>query len=242
MKYIDLNMNSAGLITLGVALMGPALVSANAQGSIQSSGFVAGATTAPAPSSKSKTRTPVTPGGASVHNYAMTVRNGILTVDGMVGKAQMNYDIKQDFLYFTVPGVGTAIVAQEKFMNALPQKNAFKGNTLTIDVNGHSVQLTNDGPLAKGKEQEAWVSIDPLYGADIRFPEMGFGSTIQRPYVWPGSKEEKPAKDDKRSASAVVPPPLPVSIRPKPEVSSTYSVTVPAAPAVNGGDEKKPPQ
>jgi hypothetical protein len=140
----------------------------------------------------------------------------------MVGKAQLNYDINQHFLYFTVPGVGTAIVAQTRFWNSLPQKDAFHGNTLTIQVNGHTVELTNSGPLLKEKSAEAWVAVDPLYGAGMAFPQMGYGDTIARPYVWPGSKAEK------TDVNAVVKaPPLPNGVRPKPAIASSYTVTVP---------------
>ena len=161
-----------------------------------------------------------------VRAFAVSVRDGILTVDGMVGKAGMNYNIHSGFLYFTIPGVGTAIVAQTRFMNAAPQQDAFKGNELTIHMQGHTVELTNSGPLvAAGKGgSEAWVAFDPLYGANIRFPEMGFGDSTQRPYAWPGSK----ALPKKADANALVtPPPLPKSVQPKPEIASSYTVTIP---------------
>jgi hypothetical protein len=173
-----------------------------------------------------------------VHEFSTSIRNGILSVDGMVGKAGMNYDVHQGFLYFTIPGVGTAIVAQTRFMNAAPQKDAFHGNELSINVNGHMVELTNSGPLVTGsKTAEAWVAIDPLYGANIRFPEMGFGNTQQRPYVWPGSKTVQARVDPH---ALVVPPPLPKSVLPKPEIASSYSVTVPGteAPAAKSGNQK----
>jgi hypothetical protein len=194
---------------------------AMAQGkSLMSSGGASG-TSAVAPA-------PIPP----VHPFQMDVRDGILTVDGMVGKAQLNYHVGQSFLYFTVPGVGTAIVAQDRFMNALPQKGAFHGNTLTVQVNGHTVELTSASPLESKGVSEAWVSIDPLFGGGKVFPEMGFGNTIQRPYAWPGSKAER------TSASADAPP-LPASVRPKPEVASAYSVTVPASAPGKGGPPQK---
>jgi len=162
-----------------------------------------------------------------VKDFSTDVRDGILTVDGMVGKAGLNYNIHQGFMYFTIPGVGTAIVAQNRFPNALPQKNAFHGNTLTFAANGHTVELTSANPLVSGK-QEAWVNIDPLYGANIRFPQMGFGQSLSRPYVWPGSKTFK----EKANANALVtPPPLPPSVRPKPEIASSYTVVVPGTDA-----------
>ena len=165
-----------------------------------------------------------TPANAPIHDFSTSIRDGILTVDGMVGKAGMNYDIHNGFLYFTIPGAGTAIVAQEHFTNSAPQQNAFKGNVLTINVQGHTVELTSNSPLVAGKISEAWVAFDPLYGANITFPQMGFGDTLARPYGWPGSK----AVAHKADAHALVtPPPLPKSVQPKPEIASSYTVTVP---------------
>jgi len=215
---------AAMLLSLGIVCMaGNAMAQGN---SLMSGSGKSGKTTTPAPSAGS-----IPP----VHPFQIDVREGILTVDGMVGKAQLNYHVGQSFLYFTVPGVGTAIVAQNRFMNALPQKGAFHGNTLTVQVNGHTVELTSASPLASKSGSEAWVAIDPLYGAGKVFPEMGFGDTIQRPYAWPGAKPEK------TDANAVVQaPPLPESLRAKPEVASSYSVTVPASEPAKGATV--PPQ
>lgn len=161
----------------------------------------------------------------SVRPFSLDVRDGVLTVDGFVGKAGLNYNVHEGFMYFTVPGVGTAIVAQSKFTNAAPQKNAFHGDLLTIQVNGHTVELTSANALVSGKGEDAWVAIDPLYGATRRFPEMGFGDSLQRPYTWPGSKVPS-AKDGDASVSAVAPA-LPNALRPKMESASSYSVSVP---------------
>lgn len=192
--------------------------------------------TQPAPGSATPaTKAAVTTVLPSVRDFAMDVSDGILTVDGMVGKAHMNYHVHDGFLYFTIPGVGTAIVAQTRFMNAAPQKNAFHGSTLTFNANGHTVELSNANPLVGAKDAEAWVSVDPLYGANKRYPMMGFGSQKERPYAWPGSevaKQVDPAA-----------PPLPKALQPKPATASTYSVVVPAsmldAPAGKGGKSGK---
>jgi hypothetical protein len=192
------------------------LLGASASG--QSSLMTSGSSTRAAGNTQAAKAASIPP----VHPFSTTIRDGILTVDGLVGKAQMNYDVHQAFLYFTVPGIGTAIVAQSRFMNALPQKDAFHGDTLTLQLNGHTIELSNAGPIASGRASEAWVSFDPLYGADIAFPQMGYGNTIQRPYVWPGSKAEKT-----NSNAYVQAPPLPPSLRPKPEIASSYTVTVP---------------
>ena len=89
--------------------------------------------------------------------------------------------------------------------------------------------------MVSGKGAEAWVAIDPLYGATRRFPEMGFGDSLQRPYVWPGSKASS-AKDGDTTESAVAPA-LPNSLRPKMETASSYSVSVP--PTVPQDEKQK---
>ena len=200
----------AALPLLGVALASGTL---HAQSKNFASNGTPGGNTAPATNSSFP----------PVKDFSTDVRGGILTVDRMVALAGLNYNIHNGFLYFTVPGVGTAIVAQERFMNAAPQKNAFHDNMLTINANGHTVELTSSGPLVPGKTAEAWVAIDPLFGAG-KWPEMGFGNKTQRPYVSPGSK----ADDSKKDAHLLVtPPPLPKNVQPKPEIASSYTVSVP---------------
>jgi hypothetical protein len=208
-------LSAAGVLALG--LTGVSAVA-------QAHSFVAASGPGATNATSSRPVGTSTPAAAPVRPFSADVRDGILTVDGLVGKAGMNYTIHQGFLYFTVPGVGTAVVAQTRFMNAAPQKNAFHGNVLTIDVNGHTVELTSASPLVPLKVTEAWVSIDPLYGANKRFPSMGFGETTQRPYQWPGSKAE-PAKAE--ANALVTAPPLPESVRPKMELTSSYAVSVP---------------
>ncbi|SNT31708.1 hypothetical protein SAMN05421770_107144 [Granulicella rosea] len=151
------------------------------------------------------------------------VHDGILTVDGLVAKVDLNYPVDAPFTYFFVPGVGTAIVALDHFPNSTPQKNAFNGNTLTIMAGGHEIQLTNGGPLLKEKgKDEAWVAFDPDYNRASRMPMMGYGEALRAPYQWPGAKPET-------TQSTALAPPVPKSLQPKMEVSSSYSVTV--APA-----------
>lgn len=154
------------------------------------------------------------------------VHDGILTVDGLVAKVGLNYPVDAEYVYFFVPGAGTAIVSRDQFPNATLQRGAFDGKTLTVMANGHEIQLTNGGWLLKDKgKDEAWVAVDPNYDAASRMPMMGYGETLAAPYKWPGAKPET-------TQSTALAPPVPSSLRPKMEVTSSYSVTV--APASAG--------
>ena len=164
---------------------------------------------------------------------SMKVRSGVMTVDGLVTKVGLNYDLNSvGFIYFYVPGVGTAIVSQGTFPNAMPL-GTFDGSTLTVNTDGHQIELTSKEPLVAGKRAvPAYVFVDKEFRAGERFPMMGFGSVRTAPYQWPGSK----AEPSTRVAYQVAPPPpLPRSVIPRLETEgSSYSVTVPAASIARG--------
>ena len=156
------------------------------------------------------------------------VRDGILTIDGMVAKVQLNYDIQRaGFMYFFVPGMGTAVVSRAPIADAERVDNAFDGRTLTFVAGGHTFELTSKGSLLskmKDKSTSVYVRLDRTTLAVGRYPRMGFGDTTESPYVWPLSA---PAERD-RDAHIVQPPPLPASILPRTEVMASSST--PAKP------------
>jgi len=142
------------------------------------------------------------------------VRDGVLVVDGLVGKVHLNYTIKHaGYLYFYVPGVGTAVVSRVQMGSAEKVKDAFHGNTLTFNVDGHSFELTNQGSILndKGGKMDAYVSLDTKTEGIDRSPMMGYGNTTRAPYVWPLSAPE--AKDT--YAHFVQPPPMPANLLPR---------------------------
>jgi hypothetical protein len=151
------------------------------------------------------------------------VREGILTIDGMVAKVQLNYDIQRaGYLYFFVPGMGTAVVSRAPIADAERVANAFDGKTLTFVAGGHTFELSSkDSLLAKnkGKSTDVYVRVDRSAMAVGRYPRMGFGDVADSPYVWPLSA---PAERD-REAHVVPPPPLPTSVLPRTEVTASSS-------------------
>jgi hypothetical protein len=140
---------------------------------------------------------------------SVSITRGILTVDGLTGKAALNYEIKDlKFFYFYVPGVGITIVSKDPFPGAVEQKHAFDDKTLTINVGEHVLQLYSETRLLGKTPESAFVMVDRYFTVPARFPVMGYGPIRVAPYAWPGSKingEEKGAVDA---------PPLPVDLRP----------------------------
>jgi hypothetical protein len=142
------------------------------------------------------------------------VHDGVLTIDGMVAKVELNYDIqKTSYMYFFVPGMGTAVVSLAPIADAVKIKNAFDGSKLTFAAGGHTFELNNKGNLlTKDKSKtDVYVRLDRSTIAVGRYPRMGFGNTTESPYVWPLSG---PAGQDK-SAHFVAPPPMPASALPE---------------------------
>lgn len=144
------------------------------------------------------------------------VRDGVLTVDGMVAKVELNYDIERTgYMYFFVPGVGTAVVSMSPIAGAAKAPNAFDGSTLAFSAGGHAFELSSESNLlSKWKEKskaDVYVRLDRSTVAVSRSPQVGFGDTAQSPYVWPLSARESKSK----VGYVVPPPPMPASVLPR---------------------------
>jgi hypothetical protein len=141
----------------------------------------------------------------------MSVSRGTFTVDGVIGKAALNYDIADlKYVYLYAPGIGIAVVSDDPFPGAKEQAKAFNGTTLTVTVDGHEMQLASDKPLMgkKAKPESAYVLVDRDFVVPSRFPVVGYGEIRRPPYAWPG------AKPNAKFAGPVQPPPIPVDLRP----------------------------
>ncbi len=167
----------------------------------------------------------------------VVIENGMLTVDGWTGKAELNYDILDlKFLYFYAPGVGTAVVSNVFFPGAIEQREAFNENALSFLVNGHAFQLSSDKRLLSKKPESVWVKLDSGYQADARYPVMGYGSVSVAPYVWPGAQPKA-----MRAIGTVVAPPLPSAFRPKLIVQPCVtSAGLPCAPQPQPASQQIP--
>jgi len=140
---------------------------------------------------------------------AVSISRGTLTVDGMTGKAALNYEIKDlKYIYFYAPGIGTTVVSNDPFPGAVEQKNAFDDKTLTVSVGDHVLQLSSDKRLLGKVPQSAFVLVDKYFSAPAKFPVMGYGPIRVAPYAWPGSRGNEELK------GAIEAPPLPENLRP----------------------------
>jgi hypothetical protein len=138
------------------------------------------------------------------------VTDGILVIDGMVVKVKLNYSIdKAGYMYFFVPGTGTAVVSLSPMGDSFKVKNAFDGDKLTFTAEGHQFELTSKDGL--GGKNDVYVHFDRSTMAIARTPRFGFGDTTQAPYEWPASKASAMDKE----AHLVQPPALPASALPQ---------------------------
>jgi len=138
----------------------------------------------------------------------VSIAQGTYTVDGVIGKAELNYDIADlKYIYLYVPGLGVTVISNEPFPGAKAQDNAFNDKTLTVSVGEHTLQLYSEKRLL-AKPSPAYVLVDRDFMLPSKFPVMGYGALRQPPYAWPGAKQVQVA------AGPVVPPPVPVNLRP----------------------------
>ena len=140
---------------------------------------------------------------------AVSISRGTLTVDGMIGKAALNYDISDlKYIYLYAPWIGTVVVSNVMFPGAKAQANAFDQHTLTVNVEDHTFQVYSDKLLLGKKPEPAFVLVDRDFKLPAKVPEMGYGATLKPPYNWPGAKQNAETK------ASIQAPPIPVNLRP----------------------------
>jgi hypothetical protein len=167
----------------------------------------------------------------------MSIARGTFTVDGVIAKAELNYDIADfHFVYFYVPGMGVTIVSNHEFPGSKPQKDAFHDATLTVKVDDHTLQLAGDKRLLGKNPEPAFVAVDRSFQLPSKYPVVGYGTITRPPYQWPGSKENG------ELAGVIAPPPIPKNLEPtlllKP--CPTGQMRMPAPPVLPG--QTAPPQ
>jgi hypothetical protein len=140
---------------------------------------------------------------------SITIAKGTLTVDGLIGKAALNYDIKDfHYVYLYAPWIGTVVVSNVPFPGSRMQANGFDQHTLTVNVEDHQFQVFSEKVLLGKKPAPAYVAVNRDFKLPSKVPVMGYGTVLKAPYQWPGAKENPESK------AYVKPPPVPVSLRP----------------------------
>jgi hypothetical protein len=146
--------------------------------------------------------------------FSAKVTNGMLEIDGLVAKVQLNYEIHHaGYLYFFMPGEGTVVVSRVKMPDAVEVKDAIQGSTVMFRIDGHSFELSSDAALEGGplEAHDVYVWLDRGTTELSRTPQFGYGNTRRAPYAWPLSRPE--GKDT--YAHIVAPPPMPANLLPK---------------------------
>lgn len=186
-------------------------------GSLQAQSFAADAVPSSTPVSRPAAASVAEPSGRTPEKpIHAKVQNGVLTIDGMVAKVHLNYDIKgAGYLYFYLPGTGTAIVSLSKMPGATFAKTAFRGPTLSFTADKHLFELTTDGKdFDEALTRDGvWVRFDATTASLGAYPMMGFGNVLEAPYQWPvAHAASRLAAAEEQS---VIPPPVPVNLLPK---------------------------
>jgi hypothetical protein len=144
----------------------------------------------------------------------VSITRGTFTVDGMIGKAELNYNIADlKYIYMYAPGIGTLVVSNHPFTGGKEEKNAFNQKTLTVTTADHTLQVASDdfllGKTLGKKPSSAYVLLDRDFALPTPYPVVGYGGLLKAPYVWPGSHENVALK-----GAFVKPPPIPVNLQP----------------------------
>jgi len=139
----------------------------------------------------------------------VSISRGTFTVDGVIGKAALNYDIADlKYLYFYVPGEGVVVVSNTPFVGAQEQKGAFNESSLKVSADGHEMELASEKRLLGKKPESAFVLVDRDFKVPSRFPVVGYGTLRKPPYAWPGSKLNEALSGPLQA------PPIPEDLRP----------------------------
>jgi len=139
----------------------------------------------------------------------VTISRGTFTVDGMIGKAELNYDIADlKYIYLYAPFIGTVVVSNEPFPGAKEEAAAFTDNTLTVTVGDHILQVASDKRLLSKKPEPAYVLLDRDFKLPSKYPVVGYGTVTKAPYMWPGGRPNTAL------TTTFQPPPTPANLRP----------------------------
>lgn len=157
------------------------------------------------------------------------VRDGVYSVDGMVAKVQLNYDVEgARYLYLFVPGVGTAVVSSVAPQDAVATQAKLRENELSFTVDKHRFNLTGIALVNNKGVQPAhlYVRLDRAAWRLNRQPMVGYGILAEQPYQWPGAM---PPIENRAEENHAVPASL-LPSRKSPAPGASALSTMAAAP------------
>ncbi len=206
-------LSFASSTTLVLALSCAAALDLRAQTFAATTGTEAVITATPSP----RSATVNVPGHRRVAEEKLLfgrVRDGVYTVDGMVAKVQLNYDLNGVcFLTMFAPGLGTAVVSADPAKDAVVKEAALKQGELSFTVGEHTFKLTGVA-LASNRgtiPAHLYVRLDRSAWQLGRQPMVGFGDMGAMPYQWPGALAAAPAV---HAEETEVIPPIPARLLP----------------------------
>ena len=139
------------------------------------------------------------------------VRDGVYTVDGMVAKVRLNYDVNgANYMYLFLPGIGTAVISIGPDGKAVFSPVTLHQDELTFSVDGHQFNLSGVDLDTGGGNHPAhlFVHLDRSAWHVKKTPAVGFGNRAEMPYEWPGALKPQLTEE---SLDA---PPVPASLLP----------------------------
>ena len=141
------------------------------------------------------------------------VRNGVYSVDGLVAKLRLNYDVQgAAYMYMFVPGLGTAIISAAPDADVVTSKATVHEGELRFATVDHIFTLTGFS-VVNGKGQipeHLYVRFDRASWHLSRLPMLGYGKAAQAPYEWPGAGSTQVAEEEIEPTA----PPVPVTLLP----------------------------
>jgi hypothetical protein len=144
----------------------------------------------------------------------VNIVHGELTVDGLIAKAGLNFQITDfHYMYIWVPGLGTTVISNRFFPGSKLEEGALNDKLITVTIDQHQLQVASEQSLQPGKHQKdlkplnLFVGLDTAYSREGKYPELGYGDIAKAPYSWPGVLD-----DSKPNTKA---PPLPENLRQK---------------------------
>lgn len=203
--------------------------------------FAAGLTTTPpalsaARNSPGHVAAPAHPARMEEKRMYARVRNGVYTVDGMVAKVRLNYDVQgATYIYMFVPGMGTAVLSVMPDGKATIAPVPVHENELTFMVDGHHFHLSGVS-LTNGKGQvpaHLYVRLDRAAWRLSRLPMMGYGNRAEMPFEWPGALPLQERADEEPMA-----PPIPASLLPRTAPMASLAQTAVAGTVALRGEAK----